>query len=448
MDIETYMKGFRQLVAGIDTKIPLTSGKMAAAINFDNGATTPPFMPVLRQIMNFAPWYSSVHRGAGYKSRLCSKLFEDSRKRVLNFVNADEHKYTAIYVKNATEAINKLSYRLCYGYKKCIVLSTSMEHHSNDLPWRGKFIVDYVSVDNSGRLSIDDLEHKLYKYGGKVKLVTVAGASNVTGVVNPIHKIAAIAHKHGAMICVDGAQLVPHMPVSMRGENEYEDIDFLAFSAHKMYAPFGTGVLIGLKKVFEEGAPDYVGGGTVKIVTPEIVKWDAPPHKEEAGSPNLMGIVALVASIDTLQFIGMDKIDAYERYLTEYTLEKLKTLHGICIYGVQDTHNRLGIIPFNIKGIHHSIVAEALSGEAGISVRNGCFCAQPYIQKLLGIGREELEAYINNPDALRPGMVRISLGLYNNRSEIDVLAYALRWIWENKEYIIAKYGMVPKMQAL
>ena len=162
-----------------------------------------------------------------------------SRQMVADFLQADLNESSVIYVKNATEGINKLSYRLLEDLKGGIVLSTFMEHHSNDLPWRNKYQVDYVRVDEQGRLLLDDLEQKLRKYKGKVKLVTVTGASNVTGNTNPVHKIAALAHKYGAQILVDGAQLIHHAPFAMKPSSKMGHIDFLVFSAHKMYAPLG-----------------------------------------------------------------------------------------------------------------------------------------------------------------------------------------------------------------
>jgi cysteine desulfurase/selenocysteine lyase len=435
-----YQPNYRDLVVGVNTSIPLKNGRRVYAINFDNAATTPPFKSVIQDIINFAPWYSSIHRGTGYKSQLCSNFYENSRNAVLNFVGADPSYYTAIYVKNTTEAINKLSYRLCKGMKKCVILSSNMEHHSNDLPWRHKYHIDYIEIDKDGRLDLKDLEHKLEKYKGRVKLVTVCGASNVTGYINPINRAAELAHKYNAKILIDGAQLVPHCPVDMGALDSPGHIDFLVFSAHKMYAPFGIGVLVAPKDIFINGSPELTGGGTVKIVTHDVVKWDDPPHKEEAGSPNIMGVVALLSSIKTLTTLGMENIDRYERSLTDYALKKLNAIPDIELYGnTQDSKDRVGIIPFNIKGVPHNVIARALSDEAGIAVRNGCFCAQPYVQRLLNISKEDVEKYIKNPDLLRPGMVRISFGLYNTYSEIDVLAYALRFISQNKDVYIKRY---------
>lgn len=415
---------FRHLVVGVDTYVPLKNGKWTKYINFDNAATTPPFKTVMNAINSFAPWYSSIHRGTGYKSVLSTEVYENSRNKILNFVGADINKDTVIYVKNTTEAINKLSNRLCSD-DKCVILSSFMEHHSNDLPWRNKFLVDYIETDECGRLLLDDLEKKLKKYDGNVKLVTVTGASNVTGYINPIYQIAKLAHKYGAMIFVDGAQLVPHKRINMNRHSSNEHIDFLAFSGHKMYAPFGVGVLIGPKKIFERGEPDYKGGGTVKLVSHDFVIWDDPPSKEEAGTPNLMGVLALTTAIETLQSIGMDKIEEYETYLLEYANEKLSQIEGIELY-CNDTLNKVAIIPFNVKGIYHQKIAQILSEEAGIGVRSGCFCAQPYVQRLLNINKDEIEKFRKNPDLKRPGMIRLSFGLYNTFDEIDVLIRSLK----------------------
>lgn len=431
---------YRNLVVGVNTEVPISSGDFVPYVNFDNAATTPPFVSVLSDINNFAPWYSSIHRGDGYKSQLSSKIFENSRDTVLNFVKADLNRDTVIYVKNTTEGINKLSFKLCNNEGKCVVLSTDMEHHSNDLPWRGKYKVDYIELDKYGRLSLLDLEKKLIAYKGYVKLVTVSGASNVTGIINPIHEVAKLTHKYNSKILVDGAQLVPHVPFDMKPTNSPEHIDYLVFSAHKMYAPFGVGVLIGPIDIFRYGEPDYKGGGTVDSVTHKFVYWSDPPEKEEAGTPNVMGVVALLSSIKTLNTIGMHNIDMYERSLAKYATNRLMTIKNLKLYGnTGDFRNKVGIIPFNIKGLHHSIVAEALSHDAGIAVRTGCFCAQPYVQKLLNISDEEVAQYTSLPKNERPGMVRLSFGLYNNVNEINYLVSNLEYIAKNREYILNKY---------
>ncbi len=431
---------YRSLIVGTSTSIPLANGEFTTAINFDNAATTPPFVSVLNSINNFAPWYSSIHRGTGYKSRYSSEIYENSREAVASFVKADMDFNTIIFVKNTTEAINKLSFRLYKRYQDCVVLSTDMEHHSNDLPWRGKYKVDYVSINSSGKLSLVDLESKLKKYKGEVKLVTVSGASNVTGCKNPIHTIAALAHKYKAKILVDGAQLVPHSPVNMLPVNNPEHIDFLVFSAHKMYAPFGCGVLIAPKEYFASGAPEYSGGGTIDIVTHDYIKWAETPSRDEAGTPNIMGVVALTESIKTLSNLGMSNVEGYEKSLTEYAIHKLKDIGDLQFYGnSQNCNDKVSILPFNIKDLPHQVTATALSYEYGIAVRSGCFCAQPYVQKLLNISSKQMKRYMKYPDLPRPGLVRISFGLYNTCNEIDTLCVALANISKNKEHYYNKY---------
>lgn len=432
MNYKLSRSNYRNLVVGTDTKIPLYNGQLVTAINFDNAASTPPFVSFIEEIVKFSTLYSSIHRGTGYKSQFSSQRFEEARSIVLKFVNANPLQDTVIFVKNTTEAINKLSYRLWEGKKKSVILSTCMEHHSNDLPWRNKFQVDYVQTDSFGKLSLVDLESKLIKHKGNVKLVTVTGASNVTGYVNPIHKIAELAHHYRAKILVDGAQLVPHSAINMKPKNPLHHIDYLAFSAHKMYAPFGIGVLIGPKETFMQGIPEIVGGGTVETVTHDWVVWDRPPHKEEAGSPNVIGVVALVAAIKTLTTLGMGNIKKYENQLTSYANLKLKSIPGITLCSQTALGEpRIGIIPFNINGIAHERVATILSNQAGIAVRTGCFCAQPYIQRLLSISPKQMEFYRRSMDAPRPGVVRISFGLYNDFAEIDILTQLLERIIRN-----------------
>jgi len=431
---------FRNLVAGVDTNIPLSDKTYTTSINFDNAATTPPFNYVMDEIIKFSPWYSSIHRGEGYKSQVSSKLYDDARNIIAQFVGADAENHSIIFVKNATEAINKLSNKLLPLYKNGIILSTCMEHHSNDLPWRDKYQVDYISIDKYGRLSMDDLKSKLIKYDGKVKLVTVTGASNVTGYINPIHEIAELAHSYGAKILVDGAQLVPHAPVDMKPLGDPRHIDYIVFSGHKMYAPFGTGVLIGPKEVFMKSPPDYPGGGTVKMVTHDSVKWLDPPEREEAGTPNIMGVIALTSSIKLLKQLDMHTIDNYEKTLTNHAIDSLQNIPYIELYhNPIDNDDRVSIIPFNIKGLHHSVVANILSHEFGIAVRNGCFCAQPYIQRLLNISQEDTKQYIEDDTLPLPGMVRISFGVYNTINEINTLVKALYHICLNRKFYFEKY---------
>lgn len=211
-----------------------------------------------------------------------------------------------------------------------------------------------------------------------------------------------------------------------------KNIDFIAFSAHKMYAPFGIGVLIGKKKYFESNAPDIKGGGTVKAVTDDLVIWDDAPYREEGGTPNLMGVIALTSAIETLNYIGFDNIEKHENNLLKYTMESLKDIKNIKFYCGKET-DRIAIIPFNIEGIEHYNIAKILAEEYGIGVRSGCFCAHPYVHKLLNLKKEDIKKILKNPDiSKRPGMVRLSFGLYNTFEEIDILKNALLDITHSK----------------
>lgn len=428
---------YRDLIVGKDTLVKTARGKVVKYVNFDNAATTPAFIKVANDINKFLPYYSSVHRGMGIKSQLTTKAYERGRELVGEFLNFSLDEYDVIFVKNTTEAINKLSNMLLQKYSNKIVLSTFMEHHSNDLPWR-KFNIDYVRVDSKGMLLLEDLEEKLKSYNGKVGIVAVTGASNVTGYKNPVHKIAKIVHSYGAKLLVDGAQLVPHCPFDINGIAKDEYIDFAAFSAHKMYAPFGTGVLIVRKNEFKDIEPDYKGGGTVDMVTHDFVKWSSTPEKDEAGSPNVLGVVALSSSIEMLRGLGMKNIEDYEKDLQIYICKAISSLPNIKVYS-EYCSNSVSIITFNIEGIYHETVSKALSYEYGIGVRSGCFCAHPYIQELLKVPKEEVMANINNKAWRKPGMVRVSFALYNTFNEIDYFIYALKDILKRKDYFINKY---------
>jgi len=416
---------------GTEIEVPVLSGQKRRYINLDNAASTPCLKPVWEALEHFRDYYSSVHRGTGFKSLVSTEQYDRAHEKALEFIAADPDYFTAIFVKNTSEAINKLARRISFK-KSDIVLVSGMEHHSNDLPWRNRCRVMFIEIDDEGRLLLDDYAKKLIEYKDKIKLVAVTGASNVTGILPPIHKMAAMAHAYKIPIMVDAAQLVPHRQLEMGRPEGDESIDFAAYSAHKMYAPFGTGVLVGPRRVFLQGSPDYPGGGTVNYVTRDEVQWAHLPDKDEAGSPNVFGAVALAAAIDYFQKVGYQIIAAHERELTKFALERLRSISHVQIYGQakwDDNEDRLGVIAFNVKDMYHAKVAAILSYEYGIGVRNGCFCAHPYLLKLLKISREESDRYheqINQSyRAQIPGMVRVSFGLYNTAEDIDICLKAL-----------------------
>ena len=345
-------------------------------------------------VERFLPYYSSVHRGSGFKSRVSTAAYDEAHDIVARFVGADTRTNTVIFGKNTTEAINKLAFRYPL-MPDSVVLSTEMEHHSNDLPWRRATVVR-ARVTPDGRLDEDDVDRLFAAYGERIALVTVSGASNVTGFVQPIHRLARKAHRVGASILVDAAQLAPHRRIDMKPDDDPEHIDFVALSAHKMYAPFGTGALVGRRDIFLRGAPEYQGGGTVEIVTPSEVHWAGLPDRDEAGSPNVIGAVAMAVAARTLMDAGMEDLERHEAALTQYALERLRSLPGVVIYGESDPArggDRVGVIPFNVGSTHHALVAAILGSEAGIGVRSGCFCAQSYVARLLRLTQAEQAAW-------------------------------------------------------
>jgi cysteine desulfurase/selenocysteine lyase len=431
-----YSMGWRERIAGLAQPVPLADGRLAPYINLDNAATTPPLQEVLDAVHEFLPYYSSVHRGAGFKSRVSTAAYDQAHETIAQFVGADPSTNIVIFGKNTTEAINKLAYRYPLG-RRNIVLSTGMEHHSNDLPWRGRARVVRARVTDDGRLDEDDVDRLIAAFGDRIALLTVSGASNVTGFVQPIHRLARKAHAVGASILVDAAQLAPHRRIDVRPDHDPEHLDFVAFSAHKMYAPFGTGALVGRRDIFLEGVPEYQGGGTVEVVTPTEVRWAGLPDREEAGTPNVVGAVAMAAAARVLMAADMDALEHHEASLTTYALERLQSLPGITIYGESDPSrcpDRVGVIPFNLDK-PHALVAAILGYEGGIGVRSGCFCAQPYVAHLLGRAESEPGRWLSAPPAgdrsPRPGMVRVSLGAYNTSEDVDVLVELLGRIIRN-----------------
>ena len=421
-------------VVGADERVPVLGGRTRRYVNLDSAASTPALACVRDTVDEFLKWYSNVHRGVGYKSRLSSWAFDGARVRVARFVGADPTDSVVLFCRNTTEAINRLAHR--YPFRKGdVVLTTLMEHHSNELPWRRVAEVIHVGVTGDGRVDEEDLAGKLAANRGRVRLLAVTGASNVTGYINPIHDWARMAHSAGAEIVVDAAQLAPHRPIAMGRKGDPEHLDYVAFSAHKMYAPFGAGVLIAHRAALETGDPDIVGGGTVDIVSLESAYWTDLPDREEAGTPDIVGVVALARAIRAIEEIGWEKIRRHETELTAAALERLSSIPGVVLYGDADparAASRLGVVPFNVRGVPHALAAAVLSCEWGIGVRNGCFCAHPYVKAILHVSEEEGRAVeksiLARDRSAIPGAVRASFGLFNTMADIDALGEALEAI--------------------
>jgi selenocysteine lyase/cysteine desulfurase len=419
------LEELRDDIVGIDTMVPTLDGSQRRYVFLDNAASTPTFRRVLKCIEEFLPWYSGVHRGTGYKSIVATDAFDRAHDICGTFVGADLEANCVIFTKNTTEAVNKLSNRFNFQPDD-VVITTLMEHHSNDLPWRKNATVVHVGVHDDGHLDLAAMKAAIETHKGNLKLVALNGASNITGICSPVHDIARWTHDADARVFVDAAQLAPHRPINILPNDHREHIDFIAYSAHKMYAPFGTGVLIGPKNFFEGGTPDVVGGGVVTAVTENDAYWAAPPHKDEAGSPNVIGAVALAEAIQVLLSVGMDEIAAHERRLLEYTYPRIKNIKGIHLYGPTERFDdKVGVVTFNIEGMPDSLVAAILGAEAGVGVRNGCFCAHPYVKRMLKITPAQDEYFtrrmIAGDKSDMPGMVRASFGCYTNEADVDAL---------------------------
>lgn len=428
----SHQNTYSNLFSKVNVEVPLLDGSTRRYINFDNAASTPPLDMVQQVVDRFMTYYSSVHRGTGFKSQLATHAYEAARSKVMDFVGADPRHHICVFGKNTTEALNKLSRRFPFTPQRNIVLSSGMEHHSNDLPWRAVAQVIHVGLTQEGELDEKDFDKNLNQYGNQIALVAVTAASNVTGFLPPIHELAEKAHAVGAQIVVDCAQLAPHRKINLLSIDDPQHLDYVSLSAHKLYAPYGTGALIGHRATFEQGEPDLTGGGTVEIVTLDDVVWSSPPEREEAGSPNTVGAIALAGSIQILQDLGLENIATHEAELTAYALKRISHVPGLEILGDPNPEratNRLGVIPFRLVGLSHFLVSAILGYEFGIGVRSGCFCAHPYILHLLGLSATEARAVRNRmlsgDKSNMPGLVRISFGLYNTIEEIDALTAAL-----------------------
>lgn len=415
------MLNYTDLIFGYDKKVPTQEG-YKNYVNFDNAASTPPFKAVIHHLLKEAEWYSSIHRGTGYKSRYSTDKYEEARLITGRFVGADPDHDVVIFTKNTTDSIHKVSHYL-NNLPGDIVVYTRIEHHSNELPWK-KFASFCLDL-RDGELDLDRLERFFQSNKGRIKLLAVSGASNVTGYTPPIYSLAEMAHQNGAKILVDGAQLVPHRPVKMYPAEDPRHLDFLVFSGHKMYAPFGTGVLIGPRTFFKNLPPSEVGGGTVKGISPQGVIWAEPPDVEEAGSPNVLGALAVAKASEVLMNLGWPKLVEHENILLTATLKKLQAMKELTIYN-HHIHQRVGVISFNITGVSHYRVAKYLADSRGIGVRNGCFCARNYIRHLLNLDDKQAIEQFGAKNDETPGMVRISFGCYNQLSEVDILISALK----------------------
>jgi cysteine desulfurase / selenocysteine lyase len=349
---------------------------------------------------------ANVHRGVYELSERATHLYDQARRKVARLINAPDHR-ACVFVRNTTEAINLVAYawgRANLEPGDTIVL-TMMEHHSNIIPWqliareRGVNLC-YVDIDDDGRLNLDELGQALET--GNVKLVAVAHVSNALGTINPVRRIARMAHDAGALVLIDAAQSVPHMRVDVQELG----VDFFAFSGHKMVGPMGIGVLYGRYELLEEMPPFLGGGSMIRTVELDYSTWADPPEKFEAGTPSVADAIGLAAAIDYLEAIGFDAIRQHEIQLTNYALGQLREVPGVTLYGpVGD--DRAGVISFTVDGAHPHDIASILDYE-GVAIRAGHHCTQPLMRRL-GV----------------TATARASIYVYNTEEDVDQLVGAV-----------------------
>ncbi|WP_262701460.1 MULTISPECIES: aminotransferase class V-fold PLP-dependent enzyme [Streptomyces] len=370
-------------VLGSDVLVPLVTGGEVTYAALDYAASAPALRRVWDDIAAYAPYYGSVHRGAGYLSQLSTDLFENSRKDVAAFLGCREDDQV-VFTRSTTDSLNLLAAVAPPGTE---VFVFETEHHASLLPWeqREDVTVRYLSAPRSPRQAVETLEKALAGRAEGPALVCVTGASNVTGELWPVRELAAAAHAHGARIVLDAAQLAPHHPVDIAEA----DVDWVAFSGHKLYAPFGAGVLAGRADWLREARPYLAGGGASRKVTRRDdggvdVEWHTTAARHEAGSPNVIGVYAIASACKALTEAGFEGLVARERQLIEKVragLAEVPEVRVLSLFG--DDAPRVGVLSFVVEGWNSSHFAAALSAEYGIGVRDGLFCAHPLVRTLL-----------------------------------------------------------------
>ncbi|MGK8554869.1 aminotransferase class V-fold PLP-dependent enzyme [Nocardia gipuzkoensis] len=383
-------------VSGDELLVPLVQGGTATYANFDYAASAPALVEVTDRVQRLLPFYASVHRGAGYASRISTECYEAARGSVAEFLDAADDQ-VVVFTRNTTDSLNLLA--------SCVPGDTvvlDIEHHANFLPWtrHGRRVVRAADTveETVGRL-VAELCSK------PAALLAVTGASNVTGEVLPLERLATIAHQCGARILVDAAQLAPHRRISLRDIG----IDYLACSGHKLYAPFGAGVLVGKRDWLDAAQPYLSGGGAVREVSITETEWAPAPQRHEAGSPNVLGAAALAAACDALCAIDAETLAAHEKRLADRLRDGLAAIPGVRLLRIwSDSPDSVGIVAFALDGFAPGHAAAYLSAEHGIGVRDGRFCAHPLLARL-GLD----------------GALRASIGLGTTSADVDRLTDAV-----------------------
>lgn len=406
-------------VVGADAPVPLNGGGTVPYANFDYAASAPCLTAVHAAVTAALPYYSSVHRGAGYASQVTTAAYELARETVRSFVGAHERD-AVVFTRNTTDSMNLLARALPQG---TTVVVFESEHHATLLPWRNA-VQPAAPASPLDAIAAADAALSAAPQGPRLLVVTAA--SNVTGELWPIAELAEVAHRRGARIAVDAAQLVPHRPLDMTALA----LDYVAFSGHKLYAPFGAGVLAGRGDWLRAAAPYLKGGGATTAVGDERGGgarpiWSTDPQqRHEAGTPNVLGAIALAAACEALTGAGLQALIAEEERLLTRLRRGLAAIPGLRELGLWDArHPRVGIVSFTLDGWKARDLALTLSGEYGVGVRDGKFCAHPFVRRLLG----HSESLRESGGCTEGGdtAVRASIGVGTTEEQVDRLLAAL-----------------------
>ncbi|MGW6743846.1 aminotransferase class V-fold PLP-dependent enzyme [Streptomyces sp. NPDC055025] len=414
-------------VLGRDVTVPLVTGGEVSYAALDYAASAPALQRVWDDVAAYAPYYGSVHRGAGYLSQLSTDLFENSRRTVAEFLGCRPDDQV-VFTRSTTDSLNLLAAVLPAD---CQVFVFETEHHASLLPWR-EARVSYLNAPRTPAEAVATLERALAERDPRgPALVCVTGASNVTGELWPVRELAAAAHTHGARIVLDAAQLAPHHPVDIAGL----DVDWVAFSGHKLYAPFGSGVLAGRADWLQDAEPYLAGGGASRAVARRSdggvdVAWHTTAARHEAGSPNVIGVYAIAAACRALTEAGFDTLVDRERRLVARVragLAEVPEVRVLSLFG--DDAPRVGVLSFVVEGWNSSHFAAALSAEYGIGVRDGLFCAHPLVRTLLGTDPQdpgECGAPEAEPGERSLNAIRVSFGAGTPDEHVDRFVRAVR----------------------
>jgi selenocysteine lyase/cysteine desulfurase len=406
-------------VLGSDVHVATTTGEKVAYANLDYAATAPCLRAAADAVAELLPSYASVHRGAGALSQLCTRRFEEARESVKDFLGCRGDD-TLVFTRNTTDALNLLAHVLP---AETTVITFAGEHHANLLPWQYAL---RLPVPHSAEQAVRDADLALAQLAGRPALLSVTGASNVTGELLPLADLAATAHRHGARIAVDAAQLAPHVAVDVTRL----DLDYVALSGHKLYAPFGAGVLAGRGDWLDEAGPYLAGGGASAHVADGFdVRWATGAARHEAGTPNLLGAVALAAVCDALRTADRDALAAEEASLVTRLRAGLAELEGLHeLRAFEPGAPRVGIVSFVVDGVASSEVSARLATDWGVGVRDGLFCAHPLTRHLLATAGGHGTGSPATTCGAQTTAVRASVGLGSTEEHIDRLLAGLRAI--------------------